>query len=130
MEKITLNFISPTKLDELKDGEKIEKQLWSYDGLENGTLVLDPNSWTISCDGNGQEASIDKWLVDEEAHSMKIGNADEAANGFKVLDYPFAVSMIGQLCDSNDLLNYLQSLQDVFKVGRRPDSFDSNRKTE
>lgn len=130
MENITLEFISPTKLNELKDGENAEKMLWVYDGVENGALTLDTQSWTISCEGNGQNASIDKWLVNEETHSMKIGNPDEATDGFRVLDYPFAVSMIGQMCDSKDLMGYLQSLQNVFNVGRRPDSFDTGRKTE
>lgn len=130
MEKITLEFISPTKLNELKDGESAEKKCWSYEGLENGTLVLDTQSWTISCEDNSQNASINKWLVNEDTHSMKIGNPDEITDGFKALDYPFAVSMIGQLCESKDLMGYLQSLQNVFNVGRKPDSFDTERKTE
>lgn len=130
MEKVRLEFISPTRLDELQDGEDAKKEVWFYEGVENSELVLDTGDWTISCEANGENSSIARWLVNEETHTMKTGTREEAANGFKSLDYPFAVSMIGQLCEAGDLVTYLQSLQDVYKAGRRQDSYDTSRKTE
>ena len=62
---------------------------------------------------------------------MKVGTQEEATGGYRMLDYQFAVSMVGQLCEAKDLVTYLQSLQDVFKVGRRQsEPNETNRKTE
>lgn len=131
MEEVKLEFISPTKLDELQDGESVNKEVWIYDGIENGELILNINNWVISCVANNQSKSIDQWLVNEETHSMKVGSQDEATDGYRMLDYQFAVSMIGQLCETKDLVTYLQSLQDVFKVGRRQsEPNETNRRTE
>ncbi len=131
MEEVKLEFISPTKLDELQDGESVNREVWIYDGIENGELILNINNWVISCVANNQSKSIDQWLVNEETHSMKVGSQDEATDGYRMLDYQFAVSMIGQLCETKDLVTYLRSLQDVFKVGRRQsEPNETNRRTE
>lgn len=131
MEEVKLEFISPTKLDELQDGENVNKVVWIYDGVENGELILNTNSWFISCAANNVSQSISQWLVNEEAHTMKVGSQEEVTDGFRILDYQFAVSMIGQLCEAKDLVTYLQSLQDVFNVGRRQsEPNETNRKTE
>lgn len=131
MEEVKLEFISPAKLDELQDGESVNKEVWVYDGIESGELTLNIDNWIISCEANNESKSIDQWLVNEETHTMKVGTQGEATGGFKMLDYQFAVSMIGQLCEAKDLVTYLQSLQDVFKVGRRQgESNETNRKTE
>ena len=119
MEEVKLEFISPRKLDELQDGESVNKKVWIYDGIENGELTLNTNNWVISCVANNESKSIDQWLVNEETHTMKVGSQEETTDGFRILDYQFAVSMIGQLCEAKDLVTYLQSLQAVFKVGRR-----------
>ena len=131
MEEVKLEFISPRKLDELQDGESVNKKVWIYDGIENGELTLNTNNWVISCVANNESKSIAQWLVNEETHTMKVGSQEETTDGFRILDYQFAVSMIGQLCEAKDLVTYLQSLQDVFKVGRRQsEPNEMNRKTE
>ncbi len=131
MEEVKLEFISPAKLNELQDGESVNKEVWIYDGIENGELMLNINNWVISCVANNESKPIDQWLVNEETHTMKVGTQEEAIGGFRILDYQFAVSMIGQLCEAKDLVTYLQSLQDVFKVGRRQsEPNETNRKTE
>lgn len=131
MGKVKLEFISPTRLNELKDGENVNKEIWLYDGVENGELTLDTDNWTIACETNGESKSISQWLVNEETYTMKIDNGEGTTEGYKELTYQFAVSMIGQLCNSKDLVGYLVSLQEVFNVGRRQeDSNDINRKAE
>ena len=131
MEEVKLEFFSPTKLDELQYGESVNKEIWIYDGIENGELILNTNNWVISCVANNESKSVDQWLVNEETHTMKVGTQEEATGGYRMLDYQFAVSMVGQLCEAKDLVTYLQSLQDVFKVGRRQsEPNETNRKTE
>lgn len=131
MGKVKLEFISPTRLNELKDGENVNKEIWLYDGVENGELTLDTDNWTIACETNGESKSISQWLVNEETYTMKIDNGEGTTEGYKELTYQFAVSMIGQLCNAKDLVGYLVSLQEVFNVGRRQeDSNDINRKAE
>ena len=97
MEEVKLEFISPRKLDELQDGESVNKKVWIYDGIENGELTLNTNNWVISCVANNESKSIDQWLVNEETHTMKVGSQEETTDGFRILDYQLAVSMIGQL---------------------------------
>lgn len=131
MGKVKLEFISPTRLNELKDGENVNKEIWLYDGVENGELTLDTDNWTIACEANGESKSISQWLVNEDTYTMKIDNSEGTTEGYKELTYQFAVSMIGQLCNAKDLVGYLVSLQDVFNVGRKQeDSNDINRKAE
>lgn len=118
-ERITLEFISPNKLNKLTGGENVTKTVWSYAGVENSTLVLDTKNWTIVCETNNVCESIAKWLVNESSYTMRVETAEEVTEEFKKLDYTFAVSMIGQLCGTNDLITYLQSLQQVFNVGMK-----------
>lgn len=132
-ERITLEFISPNKLNELTGGENVTKTVWSYAGVENSTLVLDTKNWTIICEANNVCESIAKWLVNESSYTMRVETAEEGTEEFKKLDYTFAVSMIGQLCGTNDLITYLQSLQQVFNVGMKQNDSPldlSNKKQE
>lgn len=119
--QLTIEFIAPNKLNELKEGECVQKTIWSYAGVENSILVLDTNNWTISCEANNICESIANWVVDEMSCVMKI-KSDTNEEAYKELDYPFAVSMIGQMCDVKDLISYLQSLQEVFNIGRKHDT--------
>ncbi len=132
-ERITLEFISPNKLNKLTGGENVTKTVWSYAGVENSTLVLDTKNWTIVCETNNVCESIAKWLVNESSYTMRVETAEEVTEEFKKLDYTFAVSMIGQLCGTNDLITYLQSLQQVFNVGMKQNDSPldlSNKKQE
>lgn len=132
-ERITLEFISPNKLNKLTGGENVTKTVWSYAGVENSTLVLDTKNWTIVCETNNVCESIAKWLVNESSYTMRVETAEKVTEEFKKLDYTFAVSMIGQLCGTNDLITYLQSLQQVFNVGMKQNDSPldlSNKKQE
>jgi hypothetical protein len=126
VEQITLEFISPSKLNELTNGENVTKTVWSYAGAENSTLILDTKNWTILCEANNVCESIANWLVNESSSVMKIETAEDTTEGFKKLDYTFAVSMIGQLCDAKNLIMYLQSLQQVFNVGMKQNNSSLN----
>lgn len=119
--KITIEFIAPSILNELKGGDSPSKTLWSYAGIENSALVLDTTNWCISCEANNSYESIEKWSINEASCTMKVRTSEDEDPDFKTLDYPFAVSMIGQMCNTGELILYLRSLQEIYNSQKQND---------
>jgi len=128
MKTITLNFQSPSKLNESKEVTKAEKHLWvhaEFLGLDNGILELDTKIWEIICPEKNVSEPLNKWMVDEENYIMKL-QSEEIEGNFKPLDYTFAISMLGQLLPASRLIEYLQVLQELYNI--TPDSSDDSNK--
>jgi len=111
--KIVLEFMSPNELNSLATSIEKKGKLWKYIGEEDSNLVLDISDWTIECDKKAIKTPITDWVVDESQYTMKIKD-DSTDGNFEDLSYSFAVSMIGQLVDKNELVRYLSSLQTIF----------------
>lgn len=115
MSKIKLEFKSPKALNNLKQGEVLTKETWNYSSVPNSELTIDLENWNIECAENSKKDKITNWLVNEQEHKMLLKDEDVKDN-FEELSYPFAVSMLGQLVDRNDLIKYLTSLQVAFEI--------------
>lgn len=113
-----LNFQSPTKLNTNKEISETHKEKWyhaSFKDDEKGILELDEINYIITCSANNITEPISNWLVDEENHTM-VSKNEKVEGQFSPLDYPFAVSMLGQLLPSHKLIEYLSELQTMFRV--------------
>lgn len=110
MEIIKLQFTSPKELNELKQAKQSNPVFWTFHDTEEH-LELNTEDWHICSEAT--QAKIDQWEVNENLHQMKLTSSDPV-EGFKPLDYPFAVSMIGQIGNKPVLQSYLSSLQEIF----------------
>ena len=118
METIKLCFQSPTKLNESREVSQAEKPLWAHakcKHVEQASLILHPDDWTIQCSVCNEQARIDEWDVYELVYLMKRHQETDAGN-FKKLDYLFSVSMLGQMSPPNKLAEYLMQLEDVYQL--------------
>lgn len=113
MEKLTLQFKSPKALNELSKAQSVEKKNWYYHQTEL-LLELDTASWSIS--SGASVGKIDNWMINEDTCEMILYEdaLTSSVEGFSPLDYPFAVSMIGQIGSSAYLQDYLESLKEVY----------------
>lgn len=93
METLILKFVSPKILNELGESCTIEKEIWLEDHTED-ELELDTQDWFIR--SSTEQATINLWEVNQKTHRMRL-KKDSSSDGFEPLDYPFAVSMIGQI---------------------------------
>lgn len=112
MEILTLKFVSPTTLNELGEARQHNPEPWLEEDSQD-KLKLDTTDWTIS--SSTEQAIIDQWEVNEDTHRMRIKSGN-SSHGFKPLDYPFAVSMIGQIGNKKHLQDYLDSLQKIYLI--------------
>lgn len=112
METIILKFVSPKVLNELGESRMIERKIWLEDQTEE-ELELDTHNWVIS--SSTEQGVIDQWEVNQETHRMRLKTSN-SLDGFKPLDYPFAVSMIGQIGNKKNLQDYLNSLQKIYMI--------------
>lgn len=110
METLTLKFVSPKILNELGEARSHEPELWLEEGTED-ELELDTCDWNIS--SSAQQATIDQWEVNQMTHRMRLKSGN-SSDGFEPLDYPFAISMIGQIGNKQNLQDYLDSLQKIY----------------
>ena len=113
MAKFKLEFISPKVLNNLKSGQFASKVVWGYNNVPNTDLTIDTDDWNIECVMSSKKGNITEWLVNEETNQM-ILNSEENKDGYSEIEYPFAISMLGQLVDRTDLIRYLVSLQNTF----------------
>lgn len=74
-------------------------------------MWLNLDNWTIYSD-RGQTAHITEWKVNQNAHSMVLGQA--GGDNYQKIDLAFVISMLGQLMSHNDLVNYLEQLRKEF----------------
>jgi hypothetical protein len=132
MRKIELKFTSPSKLETLDSSTKVNKVQWFYGEDNEYPLSLDIEQWQICSDVNGKVAHITDWLVKEETNAMIL--QEESNTSYKKIDFAFAVSMLGQLVNRNDLVQYLSGLKEAFentdadtpKVPEQKDNNSSN----
>lgn len=110
MEIIKLQFTSPKELNELKQAQQSNPVFWTLHGTDED-LELNTEDWHICSETT--QAKIDQWEVNEGLYQMKLSSSNPV-EGFKPLDYPFAVSMIGQIGNKALLQCYLSSLQDIY----------------
>ena len=112
MEILTLKFVSPKLLNELGEASPQNRQSWFLEDTQD-ELELNTANWVIGT--STEQAIINQWEVNESNHTMRIktGNSSE---GFEPLDYPFAVSMIGQIGNKKHLQDYLTSLQQIYLI--------------
>ena len=123
--KKKMKFCSPTKLNNLEDGGFTETQNFVFPEIDNGELTLDIDNWDVVCEDNGIKAKLDTWYVNEDLGMM----CNEPKEGYVKIDYPFAVSMVGQLCEPSQLINYLQSLEQLFEVKRKEGTPNSDKES-
>lgn len=114
---LQLNFIAPKTLDAVKEPQTIEPASWTHHKVETG-LLLDTANWNI--ESGSCTSRIDLWCVNQDLHTMQP-ITEEMENGFEPLTYSFAVSMIGQLAGKDKLINYLESLQEIFNTAPSQD---------
>lgn len=128
MEVIPLQFTSPKQLNTLQEAQVSEPVFWHLFETED-VLELNTQNWHISTPNI--TAKIDEWEVNEQNHKMKL-QGTEKIEGFTPLDYPFAVSMIGQIGNSNLLQSYLSSLQAIYlttSIDKKEYNLDENTET-
>lgn len=113
MANFKLEFISPKILNELKFGQVAEKSVWKYLGMPDSSLSIDTDTWIISSEDGSKSAVISNWCVNEQAKEFVL-KEQSSSDGFKEIDYVFALAMLGQITDREGLLKYLASLKDVF----------------
>ncbi|MET3536720.1 hypothetical protein [Chryseobacterium limigenitum] len=118
MEILPLQFVSPKVLNELGQARVLDRETWFYDETDE-ELELDTEKWFIS--SGSEQAKIDRWEVNQTSHRMRL-KTGSASDGFESLDYPFAVSMIGQIGNKQNLQDYLASLQEIYLVEFREET--------
>lgn len=109
---LQLKFIAPRTLDAVKEPQTIEPTSWTHHKDETG-LLLDTANWNI--ESGSCTSRIDLWYVNQDLHTMQP-LSEEMEEGFEPLTYSFAVSMIGQIAGKDKLMEYLDSLQQVYKT--------------
>jgi hypothetical protein len=114
-----LRFQSPSALNESTETLTGEKPIWVHAECkaqaEKVALGISPTDWTVYCSICGASARIDEWEVDESNYLMKMKH-EQLQGSFKPLDYPFSVSMIGQIVPHRELLSYLENLQSIYNT--------------
>src|ERR1043165_3539656 len=113
-----LNFQSPSSLNQAKEARTAKSHLWThaeYKGFDNGILELNLENWEIYCSDQNISGHISDWMVNEADYTMKL-NSEKTKGNFKSIDYPFAVSMLGQLVSSQKLIQYLKGLQEIYDI--------------
>ncbi len=110
MEVLPLRFTSPKELNALKEAQASEPVIWQLFETED-VLELNTENWHIAT--ADLSVQIDAWEVNEQTHQMRP-KSQETVEGFVPLDYPFAVSMIGQIGNKQLLQSYLVSLQNLY----------------
>ena len=109
--RIELKFIALNELNNVKEAVLFNKYNWFYGGDLSNKLWLNLDNWTIYSD-RGQIAHITEWKVNQNAHSMVLGQ--DAGNNYQKIDLPFAMAMLGQLVSREDLVCYLKQLPKEF----------------
>jgi len=109
--RIELKFIALNELNNAKEAVLFNKYNWFYGGDLSNKLWLNLDNWTIYSD-RGQIAHITEWKVNQNAHSMVLGQ--DAGNNYQKIDLPFAMAMLGQLVSREDLVCYLKQLPKEF----------------
>ena len=99
------------ELNNAKEAVLFNKYNWFYGGDLSNKLWLNLDNWTIYSD-RGQIAHITEWKVNQNAHSMVLGQ--DAGNNYQKIDLPFAMAMLGQLVSREDLVCYLKQLPKEF----------------
>ena len=112
MEILPLQFVSPKVLNGLGQARSIDREMWLHDETDE-ELELDTEDWTICSET--EQAKINRWEVNQSTHRMRL-RTGSSSDGFEPLDYPFAVSMIGQIGNKQNLQDYLASLQEIYLV--------------
>lgn len=112
MEILSLQFVSPKVLNELGQAKMVDCETWLYDETDE-KLELNTEDWTICSES--EQAKINRWEVNQSTHRMRL-RTGSSSDGFEPLDYPFAVSMIGQIGNRQNLQDYLASLQEIYLV--------------
>ena len=129
MEILPLQFVSPKVLNGLGQARSIDREMWLHDETDE-ELELDTEDWTICSET--EQAKINRWEVNQSTHRMRL-RTGSSSDGFEPLDYPFAVSMIGQIGNKQNLQDYLASLQEIYLVEFREEihiSISSNPKKD
>jgi len=109
--RIELKFIALNELNNAKEAVLFNKYNWFYGGDLSNKLWLNLDNWTIYSD-RGQIAHITEWKVNQNAHSMVLGQ--DGGNDYQKIDLPFAMAMLGQLVSREDLVCYLKQLPKEF----------------
>ena len=109
--RIELKFIALNELNNVKGMVFFNKYNWFYGADLSNKLWLNLDNWTIYSD-RGQTAHITEWKVNQNAHSMVLGQA--GGDNYQKIDLAFVISMLGQLMSHNDLVNYLEQLRKEF----------------
>lgn len=112
MEILTLKFVSPKVLNELGESRAINREVWTLEETQE-ELELNTENWMIR--SGETEAKINHWKVNQKTHRMQLKSV-EGTEDFESLDYPFAVSMIGQIGNKKNLQDYLASLQEIYLI--------------
>lgn len=125
MEILTLKFVSPKLLNELGEASPQNPQSWFLVDTQD-ELELNTANWVIAT--SSEQAIINQWEVNESTHTMRI-KTGSSSEGFEPLDYPFAVSMIGQIGNKTHLQDYLNSLQQIYLIviKEKPDGISNNQ---
>ena len=92
MAKVELKIRDPQKLEMGTSEEPVQM---TYGGTE-APVVLDTETAFVECEQQQKSAAIKDWVVDFDAHKMKL--ADEAGEGnYREIDFVLASGMVGQL---------------------------------
>jgi len=106
-----LKFESPEFINNINSPQELIPKDWSYSGSTD-ELEVNVQTWNISCPNQEKIGKINTWYVNEDTFEFHL----EQAEGFKKIDYVFAVSMITQICGKDETLAYLLQLQNIFEA--------------
>lgn len=126
--KIQLTFASPKELDTLKSARNVDKKAWHYGNEAESILELDTDTWNITCPQNQKSALITEWMADESDFSMKL-KEDDVEGNFVDIDYPFAVAMVGQICNPGLLASFIGQLLSIYNMSPSKSKEDSEDKS-
>lgn len=92
MAKVEFHVCDPKAFE---SGLNIPRERMTY-GDTAFPVIIDTESALIECEALNKSATIKDWVVDFEAHKMKL--ASEATDGnYREIDFGSAMGMIGQL---------------------------------
>lgn len=109
MEKIKLEFISPTALN---SNIKKDPGIWNYSGIDGHALEIDLETFIIESKQDNIQELITRWMVDETNNCMKV-KTDSNQTGYSEITPQFAISMIGQLIKQVNTFKPLQVYIDM-----------------
>ncbi|GIM59641.1 hypothetical protein [Capnocytophaga canimorsus] len=128
MEQLVLKFVAPREFNELKATATLEKVSWGYRDDPNAELKLNLDDWTINCEAQGKSSHITKWKVSQDKYSFSL---EQDVDGYEQIDLAFAMSMLGQLVNREQLIKYLKQLQDEFeKMSQVPFDDDADNQED